>query len=157
MVADEATSTGESESKKKGSAPAKDPIFLSGTQVSKFIWLKKYYCDDQIRHQLAPLTIQPFQFLTNWMWLTNFLGGFCIIHTKLIGGSGIILAICVGETSYNGRILMSLRTPSEDTPLQEKLAKLANFIGNFGIVTALLIFVAQVIPHTSSVVKSYKP
>ena len=55
-----------------------------------------------------------------------------------------MLVINVGESSFKGRILMSLRIPNEDTPLQEKLAKLANFIGNFGIFTALLIFFAQV-------------
>ncbi|EGD77771.1 plasma membrane calcium ATPase [Salpingoeca rosetta] len=97
VVADESSATGESEHKKKGHAPNRDPFFLSGTQLT--------------------------------------------------GGSGVMLVICVGEHSFKGRILMSLRTPNEDTPLQVKLSKLANFIGNFGIITALLIFFAQLIKY----------
>ena len=34
-----------------------------------------------------------------------------------------MLAVCVGESSFNGRIMLALRTPNEDTPLQEKLSK----------------------------------
>ena len=41
--------------------------------------------------------------------------------------------------------MMSLRTPKQDTPLQAKLAGLANLIGNFGIVAAIVIFVALMI------------
>ena len=33
LVADESSATGESEHKKKGHAPDRDPFFLSGTQV----------------------------------------------------------------------------------------------------------------------------
>lgn len=58
-----------------------------------------------------------------------------------------MLVIAVGEQSYYGRIMLSLRTPAADTPLQDKLAKFANAIGNFGIVAALVIFFAQLIKY----------
>eukprot|EP00730_Choanoeca_flexa_P001990 TRINITY_DN10871_c0_g2_i2.p1 TRINITY_DN10871_c0_g2~~TRINITY_DN10871_c0_g2_i2.p1 ORF type:complete len:1169 (+),score=386.65 TRINITY_DN10871_c0_g2_i2:156-3662(+) len=95
--ADESSATGESINLKKGHAPNRDPIFLSGTQ--------------------------------------------------LVAGQATMLAVCVGESSFNGRIMLALRTPDEDTPLQEKLSKLADAIGNFGIFAAVFIFSIQLIKY----------
>jgi Ca2+-transporting ATPase len=72
---------------------------------------------------------------------------FFLSGTQLIEGNGEMLVIAVGELSFHGRIMLSLRTPSQDTPLQEKLGKFADAIGNFGIVAALFIFMAQVIKY----------
>lgn len=72
---------------------------------------------------------------------------FFLSGTQLIEGNGEMLVIAVGELSFYGRIMLSLRTPSQDTPLQEKLGKFADAIGNFGIVAALFIFTAQLIKY----------
>ena len=58
-----------------------------------------------------------------------------------------MMVLCVGTNSFHGRIMLALRTPDEDTPLQDKLSRLANLIGNFGIVTAIIIFLAQMIKY----------
>ena len=50
-----------------------------------------------------------------------------------------------GPNSYFGRISLGLRSEPVDTPLQEKLARLANLIGNFGIFASLFIFVVLLI------------
>lgn len=72
---------------------------------------------------------------------------FFLSGTLLLEGDARILITSVGEESFNGRIRMALRAPTPDTPLQTKLAKLANIIGNFAIIAALFIFLAQVIKY----------
>eukprot|EP01133_Synstelium_polycarpum_P016349 gene16349-19448_t len=53
-------------------------------------------------------------------------------------GFGRMLVTAVGVNSLNGKIMMSFRTEQEDTPLQEKLADLAEKIGKFGLGAAAL-------------------
>ena len=72
---------------------------------------------------------------------------FFLSGTQVVAGSGRMLAIAVGCSSYNGRIMMALRTPSQETPLQKKLAVLADVIGNFGITAAIIIFLALIIKY----------
>eukprot|EP00049_Salpingoeca_infusionum_P017584 m.353531 g.353531 ORF g.353531 m.353531 type:complete len:1151 (+) comp16786_c0_seq1:587-4039(+) len=72
---------------------------------------------------------------------------FFLSGTQVAGGKGTMLVIATGVHSFNGKIMMSLRTESSDTPLQEKLAKLADLVGNFGVITAVLIFVVQLIKY----------
>eukprot|EP00055_Hartaetosiga_balthica_P006118 m.18829 g.18829 ORF g.18829 m.18829 type:complete len:849 (-) comp5020_c0_seq1:1035-3581(-) len=67
--------------------------------------------------------------------------------TQVINGSGTMLILCVGNSSFHGRIMIKLRTEDQDTPLQEKLSKLANLVGNFGAITALVIFTIQLIKY----------
>jgi len=50
---------------------------------------------------------------------------FLLSGTKVLEGQGYMVVINVGENSLNGKTLMSLRTEAEDTPLQIKLAALA--------------------------------
>ncbi|GAM26334.1 hypothetical protein SAMD00019534_095090 [Acytostelium subglobosum LB1] len=54
-------------------------------------------------------------------------------------GFGKMMVTAVGVNSINGKILMSLRTETEDTPLQEKLGELADRIGKFGLGAAVLL------------------
>jgi len=65
---------------------------------------------------------------------------FLLSGTQVVEGRGTMLVVAVGERSYNGRLLLALRTPTPETPLQRKLSKLANIIGNFGIIAAIIIF-----------------
>ncbi|EDQ87811.1 uncharacterized protein MONBRDRAFT_33171 [Monosiga brevicollis MX1] len=67
--------------------------------------------------------------------------------TQIAAGNAKMLAICVGEQSFYGQVMLALRTPDEDTPLQEKLSRLADAIGNFGIIAAVFIFVIQMIKY----------
>ena len=65
---------------------------------------------------------------------------FLLSGTQVVEGRGSMLVVAVGERSYNGRLLLALRTPTPETPLQRKLSKLANIIGNFGVIAAVIIF-----------------
>ena len=70
---------------------------------------------------------------------------FIISGSKVLEGVGTYLVTSVGQNSSYGKILMSLQTDSEDTPLQVKLGKLANWIGGLGSAAAvLLLFVLTI-------------
>jgi Ca2+-transporting ATPase len=71
---------------------------------------------------------------------TKKLDPFIISGSKVLEGVGTYLVTSVGENSSYGKILMSLQTDSEDTPLQVKLGKLANWIGGLGSGAAALLF-----------------
>ena len=58
-----------------------------------------------------------------------------------------MVVICVGPYSMNGKTMMSLRTESEDTPLQVKLADLAESIGKIGLSLAILMLIALLIRY----------
>ena len=65
---------------------------------------------------------------------------FIISGSKVLEGVGKYLVTSVGQNSSYGKILMSLQTENEDTPLQVKLGKLANWIGGLGSAAAGLLF-----------------
>ena len=65
---------------------------------------------------------------------------FIISGSKVLEGVGTYLVTSVGQNSSYGKILMSLRHPTESTPLQVKLGKLANWIGGLGSSAAILLF-----------------
>ena len=65
---------------------------------------------------------------------------FIISGSKVLEGVGTYLVTSVGQNSSYGKILMSLQHPSEETPLQVKLGKLANWIGGLGSGAAILLF-----------------
>lgn len=71
---------------------------------------------------------------------TKKLDPFIISGSKVLEGVGSYLVTSVGENSSYGKILMSLQTENEDTPLQVKLGKLANWIGGLGSGAAALLF-----------------
>ncbi|KAJ5679735.1 hypothetical protein N7462_007979 [Penicillium macrosclerotiorum] len=65
---------------------------------------------------------------------------FIISGTKVLEGLGKYLVTSVGAHSSYGRIMVSLGTETDPTPLQVKLSRLANWIGWFGLGSALLLF-----------------
>jgi P-type Ca2+ transporter type 2C len=64
---------------------------------------------------------------------------FIISGSKVLEGVGTYLVTSVGQNSSYGKILMSLQHPSEPTPLQVKLGKLADWIGGLGSGAAILL------------------
>ncbi|KAE8353037.1 hypothetical protein BDV28DRAFT_165221 [Aspergillus coremiiformis] len=71
---------------------------------------------------------------------TRDLDPFIISGSKVLEGVGTYLVTSVGCYSTNGRIMASLQTESDPTPLQVKLARLAGWIGWLGTSAALLLF-----------------
>jgi Ca2+-transporting ATPase len=63
---------------------------------------------------------------------TRKLDPFIISGSKVLEGVGTFLVTSVGENSSYGKILVSLQVESENTPLQVKLAGLADWIGGLG-------------------------
>lgn len=57
---------------------------------------------------------------------------FIISGSKVLEGVGTFLVTSVGPNSSYGKIMMSLQTETEQTPLQVKLGKLAGWIGKLG-------------------------
>ena len=71
---------------------------------------------------------------------TSELDPFVISGSKVLEGVGTYLVTSVGINSSHGKIMVSLQTENEDTPLQVKLAHLANWIGYIGTSVAALLF-----------------
>jgi Ca2+-transporting ATPase len=63
---------------------------------------------------------------------TRKLDPFLISGSKVLEGVGTYLVTSVGPYSSYGRIMMSLQTSNDPTPLQVKLGRLANWIGYLG-------------------------
>lgn len=72
---------------------------------------------------------------------------FLLSGAKVLEGVGQCVTINVGEHSFNGKIMMNLRTENQETPLQEKLSALANRISKLGGAAALLMFVVLIIRY----------
>ena len=71
---------------------------------------------------------------------TKKLDPFIISGSKVLEGVGTFVVTSVGVNSSFGKIMMSLQTANEDTPLQVKLGRLANWIGGLGSSAAILLF-----------------
>ncbi|KAJ2015079.1 plasma membrane calcium [Coemansia sp. S680] len=72
---------------------------------------------------------------------------FLISGSRVLEGVGRCVIVAVGEKSFNGRIIMSLRTKSEPTPLQAKLNGLAELIAKLGGAAGLLMFLVLIIKY----------
>ncbi|UZJ57064.1 hypothetical protein CBS101457_006384 [Exobasidium rhododendri] len=70
---------------------------------------------------------------------------FLISGSRCLEGMGEYCVVAVGPTSFNGKLLMSLRTDSEMTPLQAKLNRLAEIIAYAGSAAGVLLFAALMI------------
>jgi Ca2+-transporting ATPase len=70
-----------------------------------------------------------------------------ISGSKVLDGNGRALVVCVGENSFNGRLMMSLQVETEDTPLQQKLDILAEQIGQLGLYSAVGTVIILVIKY----------
>ena len=71
---------------------------------------------------------------------TSKLDPFIISGSKVLEGVGTYLVTSVGVNSSFGKIMVGLQTENEDTPLQAKLANMANWIGYLGTAAAGLLF-----------------
>lgn len=70
---------------------------------------------------------------------------FLLSGSKVTDGVGEYVVIAVGQHSFNGRVMMSLRGDAESTPLQLKLNRLAELIATLGALSGLTLFVALMI------------
>ncbi|KAL1663042.1 hypothetical protein GGF50DRAFT_103433 [Schizophyllum commune] len=70
---------------------------------------------------------------------------FVVSGSKVLEGVGKYVVVAVGQKSFNGRIMMALRSDGENTPLQLKLNNLAELIAYIGGGAGLLLFVALLI------------
>lgn len=65
---------------------------------------------------------------------------FMLSGCMVVEGVCKMMVIAVGERSQKGKISALLDSPNEDTPLTEKLEKLSERIGKFGLIAAALTF-----------------
>jgi len=65
--------------------------------------------------------------------------------TEVAYGEGFLLAVCVGDNSYQGQTLKELQQKVEDTPLQIRLTKLGNKVGWVGTAAATALFLILVV------------
>ena len=72
---------------------------------------------------------------------TSKLDPFVISGSKVLEGFGTYLITSVGVNSSHGRVVKAMQTENEDTPLQVKLANMANWIGYLGTAAAGLLFI----------------
>jgi Ca2+-transporting ATPase len=110
-----------------GDAIPADGVFLSGHGVK---------CDessatgesDQMKKTTA---YEVWQHLRDGT-ATKKLDPFIISGSKVLEGVGTYVVTSVGPNSTYGKIMMSLQTGNDPTPLQVKLGRLANWIGGLG-------------------------
>lgn len=76
---------------------------------------------------------------------TSKLDPFIISGSKVLEGVGTYLVTSVGVNSSFGKVMIGLQTENEDTPLQVKLANMANWIGYLGTAAAGLLFIILLI------------
>ncbi|KAI1971670.1 plasma membrane calcium [Ophidiomyces ophidiicola] len=118
-----------------GDAIPADGIFLTGHGVK---------CDessatgesDQMKKTGA---LEVWQRMENGT-ATKKLDPFILSGSKVLEGVGTFLVTSVGPNSTYGKIMMSLQTSNDPTPLQVKLGHLANWIGGLGTAAALVLF-----------------
>ncbi|KIK99153.1 hypothetical protein PAXRUDRAFT_132713 [Paxillus rubicundulus Ve08.2h10] len=65
---------------------------------------------------------------------------FVVSGSKVLEGVGRYVVVAVGTKSFNGRIMMALRTDTENTPLQLKLNILAELIAKVGSIAGIILF-----------------
>jgi len=70
---------------------------------------------------------------------------FLISGSRVLEGYGEYIVIAVGSNSFNGKLMLSLRTDAESTPLQVKLNSLAGLIAVLGAAAGALLFLALMI------------
>ncbi|TFK60946.1 hypothetical protein BDN72DRAFT_937594 [Pluteus cervinus] len=70
---------------------------------------------------------------------------FVVSGSKVLEGVGRYVIVAVGQKSFNGRIMMALRTDAENTPLQLKLNRLAELIAQIGSAAGLILFASLMI------------
>ncbi|KAI8622441.1 hypothetical protein BC830DRAFT_1249777 [Chytriomyces sp. MP71] len=79
---------------------------------------------------------------------------FILSGSKVSEGIGKYVVTGVGEHSFFGKIMMAMRTESEDTPLQIKLDGIAERIAKLGAAVAILVFVTLFVKYIIIVLKT---
>ncbi|KAJ3124464.1 hypothetical protein HK098_001138 [Nowakowskiella sp. JEL0407] len=102
-----------------------DGLFVSGYNIQ---------CDESAQ------TGEPMGISKNHTKDPFFLSG-----TKVVNGIGKMLVIGVGPNSVNGRSMLALNVEADITPLQSKLAQLADQIAKLGSGAALLMIILLII------------
>jgi Ca2+-transporting ATPase len=77
--------------------------------------------------------------------LKNHKNPFLTSGSNIAEGSGRMLAMRVGSNSEWGKTMEELTTEQAQTPLQEKLEKVALLVGKVGVVCAVIVFVVLMI------------
>ncbi|KAI9481910.1 PMCA-type calcium-translocating P-type ATPase, partial [Coemansia mojavensis] len=72
---------------------------------------------------------------------------FLISGSRVLEGVGRCVVVAVGKESFYGKILLSLRTKNDPTPLQTKLNGLAELIAKLGGAAGLLMFIVLIIKY----------
>ncbi|KAJ2851411.1 plasma membrane calcium [Coemansia brasiliensis] len=72
---------------------------------------------------------------------------FLISGSRVLEGVGRCVVVAVGKQSFYGKILLSLRTKNDPTPLQVKLNGLAELIAKLGGAAGLLMFIVLIIKY----------
>jgi Ca2+-transporting ATPase len=75
---------------------------------------------------------------------------FLLSGSKVIQGIGRMLVIATGINSLNGRSILALEVEPEKTPLQEKLATVADQVAYFGIGAAVSMFIVLMAGYLAS-------
>ncbi|KAJ2348369.1 plasma membrane calcium, partial [Coemansia sp. RSA 2618] len=75
---------------------------------------------------------------------------FLISGSRVLEGVGRCVVVAVGQRSFYGKTLMSLRIKSDTTPLQDKLNNLAELIAKLGGAAGLLMFIVLIIKYAVS-------
>ncbi|KAE8226735.1 hypothetical protein CF319_g687 [Tilletia indica] len=70
---------------------------------------------------------------------------FLISGSRVLEGYGEYMVTAVGPNSFNGKLMLSLRTDAESTPLQAKLNNLAGLIAILGAAAGAMLFAALMI------------
>lgn len=71
-------------------------------------------------------------------------------------GTGFMIVLAIGKNSRDGMNRAKLQKDDDDTPLQEKLAVLADQIGKIGIASATLTFLALLVHLIIDIVSNDK-
>ncbi|KAF4895030.1 Calcium-transporting ATPase 2 [Colletotrichum viniferum] len=82
---------------------------------------------------------------------------FIISGAKVLEGVGTFVCTSVGTNSSFGKIMMSVRTETESTPLQKKLEGLALAIAKLGSTAALFLFVVLLIRFLAGLPNDSRP
>lgn len=67
---------------------------------------------------------------------------FLVSGTRVLEGTGMMIVLCVGKNTQENILKAKLQQDDDQTPLQEKLADLADQIGKIGMYSAGLTFLA---------------
>lgn len=107
-----------------GDSPAADGILISGYGIK---------CDESsATGESDQMNKTPGREVWTDSTKVGDLDPFIISGSKVLEGVGTYLVTSIGPYSSHGRIMASLQTTNEPTPLQVKLGKLADWIGWLG-------------------------